>query len=133
MRLEKLERKVIEKLIKTNVKKRLLDVSDEEVAFFKENPFELDRITSTITTKKIFLTLAILLGTALVGLSIVMRSWMTEPLLNGMVTELLFEVGIALWGAAVTVYMLEIMLHRQEIINRQYRRAVLKKINQSED
>lgn len=129
-RLDKLERKVIEKLIKTNVRKRMLDVSEEEVLFFKNNPLELDRITSTIATKKIFLGLAVLLGTILVAISIAIKTRMDDPILNGIITDLMFEGGVALWGAAVTVYMLEIMLHRQEIINRQYRRTILKKIDE---
>jgi hypothetical protein len=135
-RLDKLERKVLEKLVSSNIRKRDLDISEEELVFFKEYPLELERLTSTVATKKLFLTLAGVVGTILVGLSIAIRTSEIHKLLNGFITDLLFEGGIALWGAAITVYMLEIMMHRQEFVNRQYRRTVQKKIgeqNKQED
>ena len=132
-RLDKLERKVLEKLVSTNIRKRALDVSEEELAYFKEYPYELDRLTSTVATKKLFLGLAGGLGTILVGVSVIFRSSKIAELLGGFFTDLLFEGGIALWGAAITVYMLEILMHRQELINRQYRRTVLKEIDKSRE
>lgn len=129
-RLDKLERKVLEKLIKSNIRKGDMDISDDEIQYFSENPYELDRITSTVATQKIFLSLAGIIGTILVALSIVIRSSSIAQLLNGFFTDLLFEGGIALWGAAITVYMLEIMMHKQELINRYYRRTVMKKIEE---
>ena len=129
---ERVERRVIEKLIKTNIRKKELIITDKEVEFFKENPIELDRITSSASAKKIFLMLAVLLGTVLVALSIIIQEQM-KPILSGLITNLMFECGVALFGAAVTVYMLEIMLHRQDLINRQYRRSVLKRIAELEE
>ena len=131
-RLDKIERKVLEKLVVTNIKHKKLDISEEELAYFKEYPYELDRITSTVATKKLFIGLAGVIGTILVGLSVVLRSYNLGELLNGFGIDLLFEGGIALWGAAITVYMLEILMHRQELINRQYRRIVQKKIEDSD-
>ena len=130
------EVKIIRKIVSSNLKKKDLEITEEEILFFKNNPLELDRLTSTAATKKIFLVIAVVIGFIMVAISIIVESFysdMSEALFNGLLTELLFETGVALWGAAITVYLLEIVLHRQELLNRQYRHMVQRQIKKLED
>ena len=132
--IKKEELKIIEKLVSSNIRNLELKVSDKEVKFFKDHPLELERVTSTVATKKVFVSLAFMLGFILVTISIIIQSleWGNpDRILDGLFTDLMFECGVALFGASVTVYLLELVLHRQEILNRQYRLMVQKKIRES--
>ena len=128
--LRKKERKIQRKLIRKNVRKIEFDISQEEVDFFKQYPDELEEMTSTLKAKRLFLTISTVFGFIAVGTSIFWKqhALFKEGILNTFLTDLLFEGGIALWGAALTVYLLEILLSRQYEINAAYREAVLKRI-----
>ena len=133
---ERLELGLIRKLVDSNLRKKDLNISDTELDFFKNNPFELDRLTSTVTTKKVYLIMAVSIGLAMVALSIFIKVNFIGAgggLFHGFITELLFEGGVALWGASFTVYMLEIMMSRQDIINHHYRREVRRKLQEMEE
>jgi hypothetical protein len=132
MKIDKNELQIIKKLVRANIKKIDIEVSEKELEFFKEFPEELDRITSSEVTKKIFLMIAVILGFILVSLSILIQSYRfydLDGLLNGLVVNLLFECGVALWGASITVYLLEIIMERQDILNARYKSIVKKKID----
>ena len=132
---KRMRRKLVENLVSTNLKKKTFEIADDELAFFQEYPQELDRLTSTAAAKRVYLIMAVVIGVVLVGLSIIIKATLTGEgggILHGFITDLLFEGGVALWGASVTVFMLEILMQRQEIVNRHYRLQVLKRLKEEE-
>ena len=132
---DKKELLIIEKLLSSNLRNTAHKITDKEVQFFKDHPYELDRLTSTAATKKFFLIISSIIGFVLVAFAIIIRTTAlgkVEWVLQGIVPDLLFECGVALWGASVTVYLLEIVVHRQEIMNRHYRNSIKKKIRELE-
>ena len=130
--LDKTERNIQRKLIRKNLRDKEIVITEEEVEFFKENPEELEDMTSTLTAKKLYLTLATLLGLFLVAFSILFRFYplINDGMIHSFIIDLAFEGGVALWGAAITVYLLEIVLEKQHEINSSYRREVLKRIKE---
>ena len=104
--------------LKLFFKTSLKDVTDEEVAYFREHPDEIDEITAPINIHKHFLWLGLLLGTVLVGISKALDySVILAVLRQGareFVVDIVFEVGVALIGAAITAYILGIVLNKQQ-------------------
>ncbi len=94
------------------------DVTDEEVEYFREHPDEIDEITAPINIHKHFLWLGLLLGTVLVGISKALNySVILAVLRQGareFVVDIVSEVGVALIGAAITAYILGIVLNKQQ-------------------
>ena len=136
MKFKRDDVRIIRELVAANVRKHDIEITDKEVEFFRDHPHELERLTSTVATKKVFLVIAFILGFILVAAGILMKSVRiikSTELFNEISSNLLTECGFALWGAAITVYLLEIVLHRQEILNRQYRIKVQNMIRELED
>jgi hypothetical protein len=136
MKFNRDDLRIIRELVGANVRKQDIEITQKEVEFFRDHPLELDRLTSTVATKKVFLVLAFILGFILVTAGILIRSVRiirSTELFNEITANLLTECGFALWGAAITVYLLEIVLHRQEILNRQYRIKVQDRIREMDD
>jgi len=104
--------------LKLFFKTSLKDVTDEEVAYFREHPDEIDEITAPINIHKHFLWLGLLLGTVLVGISKALDySVILAVLRQGareFVVDIVSEVGVALIGAAITAYILGIVLNKQQ-------------------
>ena len=120
------------KLIFNNLRNKKIVITDSEVEFFRKYPEELDKMTNTLDIKRIYLKIAAGVGFVMVALSILIKYNRIIPdgLLHGFLTDLLFEGGVALWGASITVYLLEILLSNQTKINEAYRSAVLHRIKE---
>jgi hypothetical protein len=131
--IDKQELKAIRKLVRANVRKVELEITDAEVEFFKKHPHELEILTDTGVIKRVYLVIAFAIGFILVCLSIILQSnriYDLDGLFNGLFVNLLFECGVALWGAAITVYLLEIVMERQEILNDRYKRIIQDRIKE---
>lgn len=103
--------------IKTYLKSDTNEVTDEEVAYFRDHPEQIDEISAPVVVHKLFLWVGALLGTACVGLSKAFKFSQTIILSEGFlefVVDIIFEVGVALIGAAVTAYILGILLNQQQ-------------------
>ncbi len=112
-----------------------LEFSKEELRYFRDYPEELQRLTRAESAKGIYLRIALVVGVVLVLIYFMLKVYHQPhfPVLYGAATDLLFEGGVALWGAAVTVYMLEILMDRQEVINAFYRQEIQRQIETLED
>jgi uncharacterized membrane protein YedE/YeeE len=108
------------------------DVTNEEVAYFREHPDEIDEITAPIYIHKLFLWLGLLLGTVLVGISKALNySVILAVLRQGareFVVDIVFEVGVALIGAALTAYILGIVLNKQQENAAEWRAEIRRRI-----
>ena len=118
--------------LKLFFKTSLKDVTDEEVAYFREHPDEIDEITAPINIHKHFLWLGLLLGTVLVGISKALDySVILAVLRQGareFVVDIVFEVGVALIGAAITAYILGIVLNKQQENAAEWRAEIRRRI-----
>ena len=119
--------------LKLFFKTSLKDVTDEEVAYFREHPDEIDEITAPINIHKHFLWLGLLLGTVLVGISKALDySVILAVLRQGareFVVDIVFEVGVALIGAAITAYILGIVLNKQQENAAEWRAEIRRRIS----
>jgi hypothetical protein len=107
------------------------ELSDEELAYFAEHPESIDEVTAPVNVHKLFLWVGALLGIVLVGVSKWLK-FMEHPLLSESVIEfgvdIVFEIGVALIGAAVTAYILGILLNRQQENAAHWRAEIRRKI-----
>ena len=93
------------------------DVTDDELAYFQAHPDQIDEVTAPVNIHKLFLWVGTLLGVACVALSKVIKFYEWVTLSEGyreFVIDIVFEVGVALIGAAVTAYILGILLDQQQ-------------------
>jgi hypothetical protein len=110
---EQRERMFINLFLKSSPAK----VTDEEVTYFRDHQEQIDEVTAPVNVHKLFLWGGALVGTLLVGLSKAIKfahvTFFSEGLFEFMV-DIVFEVGVALIGAAVTAYILGILLNQQQ-------------------
>ena len=108
--------------IENHFKKGLLntsvDVTEDEVTYFREHPDEIDEFTAPVNIRKRFLWIGTLLGAGLVAISKGLKYGVLDEYLSEaaseFVVDIIFEAGVALIGAAVTAYLLEILLNTQQ-------------------
>ena len=108
------------------------EVTDAEVDYFRDHPDQIDAWTAPVNVHKMFLWGGALLGTAMVALSKVLKyfqlvAFMSEGL-REFVIDIVFESGVALIGAAVTAYLLGILLNQQQENADQWRAEVRRRI-----
>ena len=120
--------------IKLYLKSSPDELSEEELTYFRDHPDMIDEVTAPVNVHKLFLWVGALLGTLLLALS----KWIkfTEhPILAESVIEfgvdIVFEIGVALIGAAVTAYILGILLNRQQENAAHWRSEIRRKIKNS--
>ena len=108
----------IRKLSKLILQPVSSDVTDAEVEYFRDHPDELEEVAAPVSVHIVFLWLGTLLGLALVAFSKVLRySGVLDSLSVGgseFIVDMVFEIGVALVGAAVTAYLLGILLNQQQ-------------------
>ena len=110
-------------------------VTDEEVAYFRDHPDQIDEVTAPVNVHKLFLWAGALLGAGLVGVSKLIKFAGLVVLSEGyreFVIDIVFESGVALIGAAVTAYLLGILLNQQQDNAAAWRSEIRRRISQPE-
>ncbi len=111
------------------------EVTDEEVAYFRDHPDEIDEITAEVNIHKFFLAGGAILGTALVGVSKTLSyTGALASLTDGVrefLVEIVFEIGVALIGAAVTAYLLGVLLNKQQENASHWRAEIRRRIDET--
>jgi hypothetical protein len=123
-------------IIKSFLKSDPSEVTDEEVAYFRDHPDQMDEISTPVAVHKLFLWVGTLLGTAFVGLSKWVKFSETAVLSEGwleFVVDIIFEVGVALIGAAVTAYILGILLNQKQDKAAAWRAQIRTRIEELDD
>ena len=103
--------------LKLFLKTATSEVTDEEVAYFRDHLDQIDEVTAPVAVHKLFLWAGALLGTLFVGVSKVIKFSQFALVSEGVsefVIDMVFETGVALIGAAVTAYILGILLNQQQ-------------------
>lgn len=112
------------------------DVTDEEVAYFREHPEEIEDAVAPGRIHKWFLLLGSLAGLVLLLLSKIIAYFQLTALLgvfwDELIVDLFFEVGVALIGAAVTAYLLGVLLVSQQKNARIWRQELRRKIGEQD-
>jgi hypothetical protein len=103
--------------LKLFLKTATSEVTDEEVAYFRDHPDQIDEVTAPVAVHKLYLWVGALLGILFVGVSKVIKFSQLAMVSEGVrefVIDMVFEIGVALIGAAVTAYILGILLNQQQ-------------------
>jgi hypothetical protein len=110
-------------------------VTDEELNYFREHPEQIDEITAPVNIHKLFLWAGTLLGVAFVGLSKMLKFHPVLESLSEGVREfgidIVFEIGVALIGAAVTAFILGILLDQQQENAARWRAEIRRRLEES--
>ena len=117
--------------LKLFLKTGISEVTDVEVAYFRDHPDHIDEITAPVAVHKLFLWVGALLGTLLVGVSKVIKFSQLAIVSVGVrefVIDIVFEIGVALIGAAVTAYILGILLNQQQENAKKWRSEIRRRI-----
>ena len=111
-------------------------VTEEEVDYFRQNPELIDQVTAPVNVHKWFLWGGTILGVVLVGLSKILKfNPILDDLSEGMREfgiDIVFEIGVALIGAAVTAYILGILLNKQQDNAATWRAELRRRIDASD-
>ena len=109
------------------------ELGEEELAYFREHPDQIDEVTAPVNIHKLFLWVGALLGAFCVAISKLMLH--SEVLIQHLVLreyliDIVFESGVALIGAAVTAYILDIMLDKQQENAAHWRSEIRRRLGQ---
>ena len=113
-----------------------VEVTEDEVAYFRDHPDEIDEVTAPVNVHKLFLWAGALLGIVLVaGSKALGYGHLLDAASAGVrefVIDIVFEIGVALIGAAVTAYLLGILLNRQQENAAAWRTEIRRMLDQEE-
>jgi hypothetical protein len=121
--------------LKLFVRNDSMKLTDDEVEYFREHPREISELSAPVNVHKFFLLIGTLLGIFFVGLSKVMKfssflNFLSDAL-SEFIIDVVFEIGVALIGAAATAYLLGILLNKQQINAKKWRAELRKRIKQT--
>lgn len=112
------------------------EVTDEEIEYYRKYPDQIDQVTAPLNIHKIFLWAGALLGVVVVAVAKFLKfsgslDFLSEGVLK-FVIDIIYETGIALIGAAVTAYMLGVLLNKQQENATKWREEIRRRIKESE-
>lgn len=112
------------------------EVTDEEIEYYRKYPDQIDQVTAPLNIHKIFLWAGALLGVVVVAVAKFLKfsgslDFLSEGVLE-FVIDIIYETGIALIGAAVTAYMLGVLLNKQQENATKWREEIRRRIKESE-
>ncbi|EJB8481800.1 MULTISPECIES: hypothetical protein [Acinetobacter] len=112
------------------------EVTDEEIEYYRKYPDQIDQVTAPLNIHKIFLWAGALLGVGVVAVAKFLKfsgslDFLSEGVLE-FVIDIIYETGIALIGAAVTAYMLGVLLNKQQENATKWREEIRRRIKESE-
>ncbi|MEN8940370.1 hypothetical protein [Acinetobacter baumannii] len=111
-------------------------VTADEVEYYRKYPDQIDQVTAPINIHKIFLWGGAFLGVVIVAMAKFLKfsgilNFLSEGVLE-FVIDIIYESGIALIGAAVTAYMLGVLLNKQQESAMKWREEIRKRIEETE-
>ena len=120
--------------LKLYLKSSPSEVTEEEVAYFRENPDLIDEVTAPVNVHKLFLWVGASLGVVLVAMSKMLKFGLDlfSEGMRELLVDVIFESGVALIGAAVTAYLLGILMNTQQENAAKWRSQIRRRIDDSE-
>ncbi|OCZ55399.1 hypothetical protein [Acinetobacter seifertii] len=111
-------------------------VTADEIEYYRKYPDQIDQVTAPINIHKIFLWTGALLGAVIVAIAKFLKFSGVFDFLSAAVLEfvidIIYESGIALIGAAITAYMLGVLLNKQQENALKWREEIRKRIEETE-
>lgn len=112
------------------------EITDGEVSYFREHPDQIDEITAPVNIHRIFLWVCAVLGVVFVGVSKALKYSATLSFLSEgfreFTIDIVYESGVALVSAALTAYILGIVLNRQQENAAAWRTEIRRRIDRPE-
>lgn len=113
------------------------EITEDEVEYYRKYPDQIDQVTAPINIHKVFLWTGAFLGIVVVAIAKFLKfsgtlDFLSEGVLE-FVIDIIYETGIALIGAAVTAYVLGVLLNKQQENATKWREEIRRKINESEE
>lgn len=122
--------------LKLLLKSDATQVTDEEVVYFRENPDEIEEVTAPLNLHLYFLWIGTLIGFVLVAVakyfafSGVLDAWHAG--VKDFIVDVMFEMGVALIGAALTAYLLGVLLDKQQNDAAKWRTELRRRIDEDQ-
>lgn len=112
-----------------------LDISDELVEYYKENPDDLDLIVDKEHFNSSFLGFFFILGLIItIGARIVQYFFgdFCGDFINNVILDVLSEVGIAIFGGAIVAYLIGYLKENQYEQNMRFRSEIKDRLEEQE-
>ncbi|MBS9776303.1 MAG: hypothetical protein KGV57_04375 [Fusobacterium sp.] len=112
-------------------KNKKVEITDELVEYYRKNPDELDLLIDKEEFNIKFLTYFFIVGLVITIGSRVLAYIFRDvwgDFLNNVVLDVVSELGIAIFGGAVTAYLLEYLQKKQYEENKDLRKKIKEKI-----
>ncbi len=111
-----------------------IEVSDEEMAYFREHPEEIDEVTAATRVHRFFLGAGMIAGVSAVAVSKAIDSVQLEaaigPILADLLVSVIFEGGGALIGASLTAYFMGTLLNNQQERAKAFRKEIRRRLRE---
>lgn len=125
-----------DKIFNSSIWGEKIEITEELVKFYKENPDELDLIIDKEYFYGKFIKFFFILGILLTILSRTLKFLFEDTwasFINEVVLDIFSELGIAIFGGAITTFLLEKLNQKQYEQNIAYRKEILERIQQSQN
>ena len=113
------------------------EITAEELDYFREHPDQIDEVSSPLNLHKLFLAVGLVLGTLLAGLAKFLNfSGLLDIVHAGvkeLIVDLMFEIGVALIGAAIVTFMMGITLNQQLASAERWRKEIRERLAEGSD
>ncbi len=109
------------------------EVTDEVVAYYRKNPKELDLIVDQEEYHLKFLWYFFIIGLVITMGSRILKYFFAGDwgeFVNDVILDVLSELGIAIFGGAVTAFLLEFLQKKQYERNVRYRNEIKARLEQ---
>lgn len=107
-------------------------VTEEEVEYFRANPDQIDEVSSPLVLHRLFLWVGLVVGLCLAAVA---KALAFSDALSGVhpgvaefVVDMVFEIGVALIGAAIVTFMIGIALNQQQASAKRWRKDIRRRI-----
>jgi len=111
------------------------EVTEDELTYFREHPDEIDDVSTPLNIHKFFLVLGIVLGALLTLASKLLGNMDLEsylgPVYEPFVVDMIYESGVALVSAAITAFLLGVLLNSQQRNAKIWRRRIRTKLRET--
>ena len=106
-------------------------LTQTELAFYRKHPELIQAVGDKATIYRVALIVVFAVGFLLVVISKVVQhafGGVSDPWLVEFSVDLLFELGVALWGGVATTVLLQDFVKRQYSEGRRYQQEIIRKL-----
>ena len=126
---------ISKKIIEETLLGETPEITDEIVEYYRKNPNDLDLIIDKEYFHRKFIKFFFILGLVLTISSRILKfifhnTW--AEFVNDIILDIISELGIAIFGGAITAYILERMKQKQYQDNVKFRNEVIERIKKME-